>query len=208
MVVLGLGHRVRGKIVVDALALARTLTRPTQRSHGNSEISRSAFLSPSRDRWSSSFDYSIFRLTPSRFIRADEIQRSGEEERTANRKRKGRTQRASEETHGRGEKERNGEKEGRRLRGRERERRCTRFLQVRWVRSNSLLGRLYSYSSHSNDLSEKYSCYRAVINFDGLPSITSSLITNKFSKTFIDGIFYWRDSPRSYIFFFKENVGC
>lgn len=105
------GTSVRGKIVVDALArararaLARSLTRllarPTRRSHGNSEISRSAFLSPSRDRWSSSFDYSIFRLAPSRFIRADGIQRSGEEERTADRKRKERTQRASEETHGR-----------------------------------------------------------------------------------------------------------
>ena len=60
------------------------------------------------------------------------------------------------------------------------------------VRSNSLLGRLCCYSSHSNDLSKMYSCYRVVIKFDGLPSIASFLIANKFSKTFIDGIFYWR----------------
>lgn len=192
------------------MALARTLARPTQRSHGNSEISRSAFLSPSRDRWSSSFDYSIFRLAlsldssePARF-NAPERKR----ERRIERGRDERNEQAKKRTEEERKRERNGEKEGRRLRGRERERRCTRFLQVRWVRSNSLLGRLYSYSSHSDDLSEKYSCYRAVINFDGLLSITSSLITNKFSKTFIDGIFYWRDSPRSYIFFFKENVRC
>lgn len=110
------GTLVRGKIVVDALALG-SLARPKQWSHGNSEISRSAFLSPSRDRWSSSFDYSIFRLAPSRFIRADGIQRSGEEERTTDRKGKGRPQRASEETHGRdvlgrGEKARKREREG------------------------------------------------------------------------------------------------
>lgn len=61
---------------------------------------------------------------------------------------------------------------------------CTRFLQVRWVRSNSLLGRLRSYSSHSDDLSEMYSCYRAVIKLDDLSSIALSLIANKFTKTF------------------------
>lgn len=159
-------------------------------------------LSPSRDRWSSSFDYSIFHLALSRFIRADEIQRPVEEERerAANPTRKGPTQRASGETHGRDparkrrEKDRDGEKEERRLSDRERGGMCTRFLQVRWVRSNSLLGRLRSYSSHSDDLSEKYFCYHAVIKLDGLSSIALSLIANKLAKTFIDGILYWAGS--------------
>jgi len=114
---------IHGKIVVDALALVR-LVGSARWSHGNSEISRSAFLLPSRAIGGlppSAIPYSV-SLTP-RFIGVDEMQRSRERERGSRMRRR---EERNEKPHGKGPWSEEERMRRERLKGRqgERQRRC------------------------------------------------------------------------------------
>jgi len=169
------GTLVRGKIVVDASALVRSLDRSADAAVTWQQRDLSLCIPLALSR-SVVFLLRLFHI-PSRSLplhpsRRDATLRRGRE----NGRSKEEGTNASEETHGREEKERErkrwrkgreeikrqSEEEREREREKERWKMCTRFLQVRWIRSNSLLGRLRSYYSHSDDLSEMYSRYRAV----------------------------------------------